>query len=426
MVGFMQETHSRDGHSVNMLDLYRQQNPPTFQGRLGTDPNEGEFWIEQTEKLLDHLHCEEEEKVNCATFMLQDEADRWWKYEDAFSRLIWYMPIYEGDERIKAQKFLGGLNLKLQRALSSMSTQSYSEVVLQAFTTEANLSRIEAIQGKSQQMSSHKANKKLELQRPKFKPSTSCQRCQKQHHGKSCLFGTKGYYQLRIKAEDVTKTAFRSRYGHYEFLVMPFGLTNAPEAFMDTMNRVFRPFLDKFVIVFIDDILIYSPLEEEHESHLRVAFLGHVISTEGISVDPTKIVAVANWKQPRSVTEIKSFLVLTGYYRKFVEGFSKIATPLTKLTQKGVKFDWSERYSIHPGATKMYQDLKAIYWWPGMKKSVARYVSQCDMSQRIKIEHQKSGGSLQPLEIVEWKWEHITMDFVTGLPRSPKEMMLSG
>ncbi|XP_052203118.1 uncharacterized protein LOC127808585 [Diospyros lotus] len=103
------------------------------------------------------------------------------QYEDAFNRLIRYMPIYKGDERIKAQKFFGGLNLKLQRALSSISTQSYSEVVLQAFTTEANLSRIEAIQGESQQGSSHKASKKLELQKLKFKPGTPCTRCQKQH-----------------------------------------------------------------------------------------------------------------------------------------------------------------------------------------------------------------------------------------------------
>ncbi|XP_052172124.1 uncharacterized protein LOC127788043 [Diospyros lotus] len=233
VVGLIQETQSRDNHAVSMLDLYRRQNPPIFHGKLGADPSEGEFWIEQTEKLLDHLHCREEEKVNCATFMLQDEADRWWKrvkramnprarapyitwerfkelfnekyfplnvrmkkerqfmelkqtedmtvaqYEDAFSLLIRYMPIYEGDERIKAQKFLGGLDLKLQRALSSINTQSYSEVVLQAFTTEANLSRIEAIQGESRQGSSYKTDKKLEPQRPKFKPSTPCQRCQK-------------------------------------------------------------------------------------------------------------------------------------------------------------------------------------------------------------------------------------------------------
>ncbi|XP_052204017.1 uncharacterized protein LOC127809294 [Diospyros lotus] len=248
MVGLIHETHSRDGHMANMLDLYRRQNPLVFQGKIGADPSEGEFWIEQTEKLLDHLHCNEEEKVNCATFMLQGEADRWWRgvkrtmtprvrapyitwerfkelfnekyfplnlrmkkerefmelrqtgdmsvaqYEDAFSRLIRYMPIYEGDERITAQKFLGGLNLKLQRALSSASTQTYSEAVLQAYTTEANLSRIDSIQGEIQQGSSHRAGKKLEPQKPKFKPGTPCAKCQKQHPGRPCRLGTKGCY----------------------------------------------------------------------------------------------------------------------------------------------------------------------------------------------------------------------------------------
>ncbi|XP_052207923.1 uncharacterized protein LOC127811791 [Diospyros lotus] len=116
------------------------------------------------------------------------------QYEDAFNCLIRYMPIYEGDERIKAQKFLGGLNLKLQRALSSINTQSYSEVVLQAFTTEANLSRIEAIQEESRQGSSHKASKKLELQKPQFKPGIPCTKCQKQHPGRPCRLGTKGCY----------------------------------------------------------------------------------------------------------------------------------------------------------------------------------------------------------------------------------------
>ena len=122
-----------------------------------------------------------------------------------------------------------------------------------------------------------------------------------------------GYHQLKIRSEDVPKTAFRTRYGHYEFLVMPFGLTNAPAVFMDLMNRIFQPYLDQFVIVFIDDILIYSGSKEDHEEHLRVVlqilrenqlyakfskcqfwldsvtFLGHVISTEGVSVDPKKI-----------------------------------------------------------------------------------------------------------------------------------------
>ena len=169
-----------------------------------------------------------------------------------------------------------------------------------------------------------------------------------------------GYHQLRVQESDVSKTAFRTRYGHYEFLVMPFGLTNAPTAFMDLMNRVFQLYLDRFVIVFIDDILVYSGISEHlrivlqilRERQLyaklskcqfcldRVAFLGHVISVEGVSVAPQKIEAVVNWKPPKNVSEVRSFLCLAGYYRKFVEGFSKIAAPLTKLTRKDVKYDW--------------------------------------------------------------------------------------
>ena len=173
-----------------------------------------------------------------------------------------------------------------------------------------------------------------------------------------------GYHQLRVQESDVPMTAFRTRYGHYEFMVMPFGLTNAPAPFMDLMNRVFQPYLDRFVIVFIDDILVYSSSPEEHVEHLqkvlqilrerqlyakfskcqfwldKVVFLGHVISAYGMSVDPNKIEAVVNWKPPKNVSEVRSFLSLAGYYRKFVEGFSKIAAPLTKLTRKDVKYDW--------------------------------------------------------------------------------------
>ena len=170
-----------------------------------------------------------------------------------------------------------------------------------------------------------------------------------------------GYHQSRVQEGDVPKASFRTCYWHYEFLVMPFGLTNAPTAFMDLMNPVFQPYLDRFVIVFIDDILVYSGSSEEHSEQLRivlqtlreqqlyaklskcqvwldrVAFLGHVISD---SVDPYKIEVVVNWKPPKNVSEVISFLGLAGYYRKFVEGFSKIAAPLTKLTRKDVKYDW--------------------------------------------------------------------------------------
>ncbi|GJR55205.1 putative reverse transcriptase domain-containing protein [Tanacetum coccineum] len=176
-----------------------------------------------------------------------------------------------------------------------------------------------------------------------------------------------GYHQLRVRDEDIPKTAFRTRYGHYEFQVMPFGLTNAPAVFMDLMNRVCRPYLDKFVIVFIDDILIYSKTKEEHDVHLRlilellkkeelyakfskcdfwlskVQFLGHVIDSKGIHVDPTKVELIKDWESPKTPTEIRQFLGLAGYYRRFIEGFSKIAKPMTKLTQKSVKFNWGEK-----------------------------------------------------------------------------------
>nr|GEU39127.1 reverse transcriptase domain-containing protein [Tanacetum cinerariifolium] len=251
--------------------------------------------------------------------------------------------------------------------------------------------------------------------------------------------------------------AFRTHYGHYEFQVMSFGLTNAPAIFMDLMNRVCKPYLDKFVIVFIDDILIYSKNEQEHGEHLKlilellkreklyakfskcefwipkVQFLDYVIDSQGIHMDPAKIKSIKDWASPKTPTAIRQFLGLAGYYRRFIEGFSKIAKPMTKLTQKKTETKRPEnlkkedvggtlienskdpekfrneklephtdrtlclnnriwlpcygdlralimheshksKYSVHSGSDKMYRDLKQLSWWPNMKADIATYL----------------------------------------------------
>ncbi|GJW85238.1 putative reverse transcriptase domain-containing protein [Tanacetum coccineum] len=174
------------------------------------------------------------------------------------------------------------------------------------------------------------------------------------------------YHQLHIKGEDIPITAFRTRYGHFEFQVMTFRLTNAPAMFIDLMNRVCKPYLDKFVIVFIDDILVYSKDKEEHGKHLKIMldllkkdrlyakfskcdfwldtiqFLGHVIDRNGVHVDPAKIEAIRNWAALTTPTEVRQFLGLDGYYQRFIEGFSLISKLLTKLTQKDKKYEWGK------------------------------------------------------------------------------------
>nr|ADC55379.1 gag-pol polyprotein [Oryza brachyantha] len=421
-----------------------------------------------------------------------------------------------------------------------------------------------------------------------------------------------GYHQLRIREEDIPKTTFTTRYGLYECTVMSFGLSNAPAFFMNLMNKVFMEYLDKFVVVFIDDILIYSKSEEEHEQHLRIVleklrehqlyakfskcdfwlhevkFLGHVINAQGVAVDPSNVESVIKWTPPKTVSQIRSFLGLAGYYRRFIENFSKIANDtvvekgrevqvvksglgcvlmqegkvvayasrqlrphegnypthdlelaavvhalkiwrhylignrcevytdhkslkyiftqpdlnlrqrrwlelikdydlsihyhpgkanvvadalsrknycnaamstevsndpeiaeLKKNMRVGKARDFSEdehgtiwmgnrlcvpdnrelkelilqeahqtQYSIHPGSTKMYQDLKEKFWWVSMKREIAEYVALCDVCQRVKAEHQRPAGLLQPLQIPEWKWKEIGMDFITSLPRT--------
>ena len=173
-----------------------------------------------------------------------------------------------------------------------------------------------------------------------------------------------GYHQIRIAAEDVPKTAFRTRYGHFQFRVLPFGLTNAPATFQNLMQDIFKDYLDDFVVVFLDDILVFSKTRPDHERHLRLVlnklrehklyaklskcdffkqrmpFLGHVLTPDGLQVDEHKIGVIKKWPTPTNVTKLRSFLGLANYYRRFIKDFSKIAAPMTELLKKDIKFEW--------------------------------------------------------------------------------------
>jgi hypothetical protein len=212
-----------------------------------------------------------------------------------------------------------------------------------------------------------------------------------------------GYHQLKIRESDIPKTAFRTIYGLYEYTVMSFGLTNAPTHFMYLMNKVFMEYLDKFIEVFIDDILVFSRTEEEHEVHLRlvleklrahqlyakfskcefwiteVAFLGHIISVGGVSVDPGKVKDILNWMPLTSVSEIRSFLGLVGYYRCFIKDFSKIAKLMTRLPEKSKNFYWTPEWQASFEELKKRLTSVPVLILPNMSKTFDIY---CDASRQ--------------------------------------------
>ncbi|WVZ70579.1 hypothetical protein U9M48_019234 [Paspalum notatum var. saurae] len=203
-----------------------------------------------------------------------------------------------------------------------------------------------------------------------------------------------GYYQIKIREEDIPKTAFSTRYGLYEYLVMSFGLTNAPAFFMYMMNLVFMNELDMFVVVFIDDILIYSKGEKEHEEHLRIVLARlreHKLYDkfskcafwlkEGVAVDLGKVEDVLNWKQPETVTEIRSFLGLAGSYRRFIKDFFKTAKPMTSLTKKNAKYLWS------PKCEEAFQTLKRLL-------TSAPVIAQLDVTKPFDVYWDASANGL--------------------------------
>ncbi|GJX49609.1 putative reverse transcriptase domain-containing protein [Tanacetum coccineum] len=232
-----------------------------------------------------------------------------------------------------------------------------------------------------------------------------------------------GYHQLRVQEEYILKATFRTHYGHYEFQVMPFGLTNAPTVFMDLMNRVCKPYLDKFVIVFIDDILIYSKNQKEHEEHLmlilrllkkeelyakfskcefwlsNVRFLGHVIDSEGIHVDPAKVESIKDWESPKTPTRIPE----------------KEEAAFQLLKQKLYS---APILALPKGSENFVVYCDASHKGPNMKAEIATYVSKCLTCAKVKAEYQKPSGLLVQPVIPVWKWKNITMDFVTKLPKT--------
>ncbi|GJP54460.1 hypothetical protein CLOM_g13546 [Closterium sp. NIES-68] len=235
-----------------------------------------------------------------------------------------------------------------------------------------------------------------------------------------------GYWQIRMAEYSIHKTAFRTRYGSYKYMVMPFGLTNAPATFQAEMNHILYPLLDECVVVYLDNILIYSRDMKLHVEHLRrvfdilrrerfyvklsksefalakVQFLGHVASAQGVHVDPKKIEAVRTWKTPENVKELQQFLGFANYYNKFVPLYTKIATPLTNLLKKNTPYKWEPRHQEVVEQLKQALTPAPVLILPDPERD---YVIEADASNQAvrAVLMQDQGNGLQPMAYLSKK-----------------------
>ena len=247
-----------------------------------------------------------------------------------------------------------------------------------------------------------------------------------------------GYHQVRVAEDDVYKTAFRTRYGHFEFKVLPFGLTNAPATFMSFMHDVLRPYLDEFVVVFLDDILIFSKNEAEHLAHLKlvlqklrehhlyaklskcafglqeVEFLGHIVTKDGIRMDDGKIAAVRDWPTPACVRDVRSFHGLVNYYRKFIRDFSRLSAPLTDLTKKDVKFIWSEEQEAAFQALKAAIQTAPVLATPDLTQPFTVYVDASTTATGGVLLQHDALNQLHPVAYISHKLEAAQRNYTIG------------
>ena len=247
-----------------------------------------------------------------------------------------------------------------------------------------------------------------------------------------------GYHQVRVAEADVPKTAFRTRYGHFEFRVLPFGLTNAPATFMAFMNNILGHFLDKFVVVFLDDILIYSRNADEHMVHLRsvlqklrehrlfakrskcdfflseVEFLGHMVTADGIKMDGHKIAAVREWPTPTCPRDVRSFLGLIGYYRRFIKDFSRLAAPLTELTRSDVPFRWSAEQRAAFDALKTAIQTAPVLATPNLDKPFIVYTDASTLATGAVLLQSGDDDRLRPLAFLSKKLQPAERNYTVG------------